>query len=170
MTLRSPFAATALALVVLAAPLAAPAAPPDGQTVDGIPCQSMEGSALHIHQHLAIFDHGHPVAIPPDVGRPLAGCYYWLHTHTPDGIIHVESPQMRSFTLGQFFAVWGEPLTPTDVAGARPRPGEHVVVWVDGSRYTGDPRALPLTEHLDVTIDVGPPYRRPAPFTAWGGL
>ena len=48
-------------------------------------------------------------------------------------------------------------------------PGERVVVWVDGNRYTGDPRAIALTQHLDVTIEVGPPYAKPAPFTAWNG-
>jgi hypothetical protein len=165
----------ALSTFVAAATLFAWALPaaadiPTGQTVDGIHCDAMEGSVLHIHQHLAIFDHGKPVAIPPDVGRPLiAGCFYWLHTHTPDGIIHIESPNFQTFTLGNFFAVWGQPLTPTNVAGARPRKGEHVAVWVDGNRYTGSPRAIALTQHLDVTIEVGPPYKRPAPFTAWNG-
>ncbi len=35
------------------------------------------------------------------------GCFYWLHTHTEDGIIHIESPVQRTFTLGHFFAIWG---------------------------------------------------------------
>jgi hypothetical protein len=144
---------------------------PTGQPVHGIRCEAMEGNVLHIHQHLAIFDHGKPVAVPPDVGRPLLGnCFYWLHTHTPDGIIHVESPTFRTFTLGDFFDVWGEPLTRTDVAGAKLRRGEKLTVWVDGVRYTGDPRAIELTQHLDVTIDVGPPAAKPAPYTDWQGL
>lgn len=28
-------------------------------------------------------------------------CFYWLHTHAADGIIHVESPVHRVFTLGK---------------------------------------------------------------------
>jgi hypothetical protein len=143
---------------------------PTGQPVDGIRCEAMEGSVLHIHQHVAILDHGRAVTIPDDVGRPLgAQCFYWLHTHTPDGIIHVESPSFRTFTLGQFFDVWGQPLSRSDVAGAKPRKGERVVVWVDGHRYAGDPRKIELTQHLDVTLEVGPPYTRPAPFTDWHG-
>jgi hypothetical protein len=162
--------ALAAALSLCTLPLAAGAAIPTGQPVDGIRCDRMEGSVLHIHQHLAIFDHGRPVGVPEDVGRPLIGqCFYWLHTHTPDGIIHVESPTFRSYTLGNFFDVWGEPLTRRDVAGAKPRSGERTVVWVDGSRYNGDPRAIQLTQHLDVTIEVGPPYRKPQPFTDWNG-
>lgn len=143
---------------------------PSGAPVDGIRCEAMEGSVLHIHQHVAIRDHGKPVGIPPDVGRPLiAQCLYWIHTHTPDGIIHVESPNFRTYTLGNFFDIWGEPLTATNVAGSKPKKDEHIAVWVDGAPYTGNPRKIDLTQHLDVTIEVGPPYTKPAPFTAWNG-
>ncbi len=164
----------ALVAVACAAALAGPgtagATIPAGQTIDGIRCDQMEGSVLHIHQHLAVLDHGKPIGVPDDVGRPLIGqCFYWLHTHTPDGIIHVESPSFHTFTLGNFFDIWGQPLSRTDVAGAKPRKGERVQVWVDGSRYTGDPRKIELTQHLDVTIEVGPPYAKPAAFTAWNG-
>ncbi len=143
---------------------------PAGQPVDGIRCDQMEGSLMHIHQHLTILDHGKPVTIPDDVGRPVIGqCFYWIHTHTPDGIIHIESPSFKTFTLGNFFDVWGEPLTKTDVAGAHPKKNERIVVWVNGSRYTGDPRGIQLSQHLDATIEVGPPYTRPLPFTQWNG-
>jgi len=160
-----------LSALIAALPPVAERFIPTGQPVHGIRCERMEGTAMHIHQHLAIFDHGKPVPIPEDVGRPLfAGCFYWLHTHTPNGIIHVESPVVRSFSLADFFAIWGQPLSRTDVAGAKLRPGDKMTIWIDGRRYTGNPRSIPLTEHEDITIDVGPPARKPAPFTAWNGL
>ena len=160
-----------VAALLAALPAAqAGAAIPSGQPVDGIRCDAMEGAVLHIHQHVAIRDHGKAVAIPEDIGRPLlASCFYWIHTHTPDGIIHVESPNFRTFTVGNFFDVWGQPLSRRDVAGAKPKKNERVAVWVDGSPYAGDPRTIPLTQHLDVTIEVGPPYTKPAPFTDWNG-
>ena len=162
--------ASLAAVAVLSGGGAARAAVPAGQTVDGIRCDQMEGSVLHIHQHLAIRDHGKPVTVPDDVGRPIvAQCLYWLHTHTPDGIVHIEAPGFHTFTLGNFFDIWGEPLTKTNVAGAKTKNNERVVVWVDGQRYGGDPRKIELTQHLDVTIEVGPPYAKPAPFTAWNG-
>jgi hypothetical protein len=171
--LRSPQFLVAIVLaagVAAAGATAARAAFPTGAPVDGIRCDAMEGAVLHIHQHLAIFDHGKPVTVPEDVGRPLAAqCFYWIHTHTPDGIIHVESPNFRTFTLGNFFDIWGVPLKRNDVAGVRPGAGEHVTVWVDGHREDGDPRAIDLTNHLDVTLEVGPPYSKPPPFTAWNG-
>ncbi len=143
---------------------------PSGERVDGIPCQAMEGSVMHIHSHLSVFDHGKPVGVPEDVGRPLAAqCFYWLHTHTPDGIIHIESPQFRTFTLGQFFDIWSQPLTRRNVAGARPLPGESVKAYVDGEPFAGDLRRIELTQHLDIVILVGPPYHRPPPFTQWNG-
>jgi hypothetical protein len=147
------------------------AAVPTGATVDGVQCDPAEGVAFHIHAHLTILDHGKPLGIPEDVGRPLAGqCFYWLHTHTPDGIIHIESPLARAFTLGQFFDIWGQPLGAHDVAGAKTLAGERVDVYVDGRRYSGDPRTIELAQHLDVAILVGPPYAKPPPFTQWNNL
>ena len=158
-----------LALLVLGAPARAQGVP-QGAPVDGIPCDTAEGSLLHFHPHVAISDHGKPVVIPEDVGRPLgAPCLYWIHTHTPDGIVHIESPRYRTFKLGEFFDIWARPLTRTDVAGAKVRKGEKVMIWVAGRLYTGDPRKIDLAQHLDIDIAVGPPYKRPAAFTAWNG-
>jgi hypothetical protein len=158
------------AAAVLSCAGAARAAVPAGQPVDGIKCEQVEGSVLHIHQHLAILDHGKPVPIPDDVGRPLiAQCLYWIHTHTSDGILHIEAPSFTIYTLGNFFDIWGRPLTKTDVAGAKPKKNERIVVWTNGRQYAGDPRKIELVQHLDVTIEVGPPYTKPAPFTAWNG-
>jgi hypothetical protein len=159
-------AALALALGAAFGPAAAGADEAQGQPVDGVRCDQMEGSVFHIHQHVAIFDHGRPVGIASDVGRPLtANCLYWLHTHTSDGIIHVESPVFRTFTLGQFFDIWGEPLSASAAASAR----GPLRVYVDGSAYRGDPRKIELDQHADIVIEVGPPYRKPVPFTDWKG-
>ncbi|MGH7707652.1 MAG: hypothetical protein ACREM8_01970 [Vulcanimicrobiaceae bacterium] len=154
------------AILAAATPRVANAAAP---TIDGIRCDAAEGAVFHIHQHLAIFDHGKPVAIPGDIGRPLLGdCFYWIHTHTPDGLIHVESPVYRTFTLGNFFDVWGEPLTSTAVGPARIKPGQ-LRVFVDGRPYRGDPRVIPLAQHTVIGIEAGPPYHAPAAFTDWQG-
>jgi hypothetical protein len=145
------------------------AAAPTGETIDGISCDQAEGAVFHIHQHLAIFDHGRAVGIPDDVGRPIVGqCLYWLHTHTADGIIHVESPAYRSFTLGQFFDIWGEALSANVAASAHAKPGT-MRVYVDGRPYRGDPRKIELAQHTDITIEAGPPYHVPVAFTNWQG-
>ena len=38
---------------------------------------------------------------------------YPLYTNDRSGLIHVESRVVRSYTLGDFFEVWGQPLGPT---------------------------------------------------------
>jgi hypothetical protein len=139
-------------------------------SIDSIPCQGMEGTAMHIHPHLAIIDRGNPVTIPADVGRPKTGeCLYWLHTHTADGILHVESPTVRKFTLRNFFDVWGQPLSATQAATAVAPKGSTLKVWVDGKPYTKDPGAIELLDHRDIVIEAGPPFPPPPKFTAWGG-
>ena len=167
---RFPHAALVLAAALCVSSGAAYGAMPSGQTVNGIRCDPGEQVAFHIHQHLAIWDRGRPVQIPPDVGRPIvANCFYWLHTHTPDGIIHVESPTFRSYTLGDFFAVWGEPLSRQQVATAKVTPGASMRVWVNGRGYSGDPEKIDLAQHTDITIEVGPPWKPVTPFTNWQG-
>jgi hypothetical protein len=142
-----------------------------GQTINGISCDAQEGARIHIHQHLVILDHGTPVTVPQYIGIPeAANCIYWLHTNTPDGIIHVEAPKDRSFALGDFFAVWGQPLDRSHVASAVTRKGEHEQIWVNGTLYKGDPAKIPLTAHADIVIEVGPPFKKPVPFRNWGLL
>ena len=139
--------------------------------IAGISCDRMEGQRLHIHQHLVIFDHGNEVPIPANVGqRPAASCLYWVHTHTPDGIIHIEAPRDRTFTLGDFFQIWGQPLSRTEAASAHARKRSALRVWVNGKRYTANPAAIKLDAHTDIVIEAGPPFPKPPSFTSWNGL
>ena len=145
------------------------AAMPSGQTIDGISCDQAEGAVFHIHQHVAIRIRGRAIEIPSDIGRPIVSpCLYWIHTHTPNGLVHVEAPKFRTFTLGNLFDIWGEPLGATSVASARIKRGD-LHVFVDGKIYRGDPRKIQLAQHTDITIEAGPPYAKPVPFTDWQG-
>ena len=100
-------------------------------------------------------------------GRRGNQCLYWLHTHTPDGVIHIESPANRTFTLGDFFAIWGQPLSTTRAASAFAKAGSKLKVWVDGKPYAGDPAKIPLVAHADIVIEAGPPFPTPPKFTDW---
>jgi len=173
-TIRTFAPPTALALALVAGvallpALSAAADAPAPAPVDGIRCDQMEGAVFHIHQHLAIFDHGKAVLVPSDIGRPVAaGCLYWLHTHTNDGIIHVESPAFKTFTLGQLFDIWGQPLTATNVAGVKVPKGQ-IRVYVNGAQYKGDPRKIELAQHTDIAIEAGSPFHDPQAFSDWQG-
>ncbi|HEX4682802.1 MAG TPA: hypothetical protein VH277_08850 [Gemmatimonadaceae bacterium] len=143
----------------------------NGQPVNGISCDAMEGQRLHIHQHLLILDRGKEVHIPENVGQPAGlRCLYWLHTHTPDGIIHIEAPKDRSFTLGDFFRIWGQPLSRSNAASAHAKRGQRLRVWVNGKPFAADPNTIKLSAHTDIVIEAGPPFPKPPQFTQWGSL
>ena len=78
----------------------------------GLPALSEEGQVMHIHEHLDVRVDGRAVAVPATIGFGIdvdqkVKFISPLHTHDTDGIIHVESPARRVFTLGDFFDVWG---------------------------------------------------------------
>jgi hypothetical protein len=152
-----------------------------GQAVDGISCDTAEQVVYHIHAHLAVDTNGRPRIIPEGIGIVpptqivqtsvgpfvVAGkCFYWLHSHTPDGIIHVESPSQRVYTLGNYFDIWNQPLSATQVGPAHGT----VTAYVGGQRFTGDPRSIPLNAHTLIQLDVGNTSPGPLPFTFPAGL
>ena len=123
-----------------------------GATADGVQCVATEQSGTHIHTHLTVYVNGALRPIPANIGiDQTKECLYWLHVHVQDGVIHIEAPANTSFTLGQFFAVWHQPLTRTDIAGST---GTQTVV-VNGKPYTGDPADIPLRSREDIQISVG---------------
>jgi hypothetical protein len=155
------------------APLAPASTTTAGAPVAGIRCAPTESVAYHIHAHLLVYVGGLPRALPGGIGivgavatptprgpfYQATGCYYWLHTHTSDGVIHIESPTKRIYTLGDFFAEWRQPLDAHRVAGA----AGPVTAIVNGSPWTRTPRAIPLLPHEDIQLAVGdpvPPFQR----------
>ncbi|MGN6796278.1 MAG: hypothetical protein ACTHJW_28145 [Streptosporangiaceae bacterium] len=163
-----------------APPLAGRAAAATGSPVNGIRCQTQEQLVFHIHSHLTIFINGAQRQIPAGIGIPgsqpqqtsqgqvAAGgsCLYWLHTHAPDGIIHVESPIHRTYTLGDFFDEWGQPLGPSQLGPVR----GHVVAIYNGKVYRGNPRNIPLNAHAQIQLQVGKPLIAPVTITFPNGL
>lgn len=145
-----------------------------GRPVDGIQCGSMEYSTLHIHSHLAIFNNGKQMQVPQFVGfapNLAGGCLYWIHTHDPSGIIHIEAPDINPpqggpYTLGMFFDIWGQPLSSNDVAGLT----GPVTAFVNGMKYDGDPKTIPLAAHQQIVLEVGTPVVPPPNYALPEGL
>lgn len=141
-----------------------------GTRVDGIQCSLLEQLAYHAYAHLQVYVDGSSWALPGGIGmvdpsvqaskRGLSfsstTCVYWLHTRAADGVIQIESPTPRRFTLGNFFAIWNQPLNRHRVAGVSGR----VTAIVNGKRWTESPRKIPLTEHEQIELAVGTPVPR----------
>ncbi len=138
-----------------------------------IPCDQLEHTQVHYHALLQIFNQGQAVAIPTNLGR-TASCYYWLHMHTGEpGIIHVESPADRAFTLGDFFQVWGawagspQPLDSSHVSSIALSGTERLLVYVDRGdgagtlAFPGDPKAIELSPLEIITLEIAPPMVSP---------
>jgi hypothetical protein len=160
--------------------LAPPASPLPNTSVDGITCGATEQLAFHVHSRLTVFVNGQQEKVPAGVGiyHPQSeqtqrgpfvasgACFSWLHTHASDGIIHIESPIQRSFTLGNFFDVWAQPLSKTQVGPAR----GHVTAFLNGKVWTGNPRSIPLGSHQQIQLVVGKPIIGPEKISNWQGL
>jgi hypothetical protein len=134
-----------------------------GQPVANIRCDSSEQLQVHYHAHIDLIADGAPVSIPAQTGI-LGSCFYWMHTHTTTGIIHIEAPKdsaTRQFTVGDFFAVWRQPMNRKQVATFPIDKTHQVKVWVDGKPYTGDPAKAVLRSHTQVVIEVGPNFVDP---------
>lgn len=152
--------------------LASPDTTAAGTPVDGITCRTAADQVVRYHIHILVdvYVDGRRVRIPAGVGIPPprtvehfpggvfldngpSGCLYWLHVHANDGVIHVESPFKATFTLGQFFDVWHQPLGPSQVGPER----NPVTAFENGKRFIGNPRNIPLLPHAVIQLDVGRP-------------
>jgi hypothetical protein len=131
---------------------AAPATTSNGAPViDGIRCQP-EHLESHYHAHLALLRDGKHVKVPALIGIDLQHqCLYWLHTHDATGIMHIESPDTRTYTLGNFFDVWGRPLSKTQADTLHGK----LKVFIGNRPYSGDPRNIVLKPHELITIEQG---------------
>jgi hypothetical protein len=143
---------------------------PDRLDPLGLNPLSAEGTVVHTHQHLDIFVNGKHTTVPAGIGIFDGQFITELHTHPGEsGVIHVESETKRSYTLGQFFGVWGVRFTPTCIGGyCKARTPWRM--YLDGKRYRGDPTTLVLKAHEEIAIVIGkPPKKIPSTYN-WTGL
>src|SRR4051812_47455879 len=117
--------------------------------------------------HLELFADRRVVLIPPGIGiappRVREGAYvsggrcsYPVRTREPTGVVG-GGEEGRTRTLGDLFAVWGQPLGRSGMAGFR----GPVKAFRGGRRWNADPRAIPLTPHAQIVLEVGghvPPH------------
>lgn len=114
--------------------------------------------------HLELFGRKRVVIVPAGIGvrDPVlslgnvtrARCRARIWTVDPTGVVWLDRGGER---LGSVFAVWGEPLGPTRLAGFR----GPVSVFVNGAHRRGDPRRLVLHDGDEIVLEVGgfvPPH------------
>jgi hypothetical protein len=129
------------------------------------PLSSSESLAFHIHQELEIYIDGKKVSVPQGIGIDQASQRLAvLHTHEPDGVIHVESPKVSHiYTLGDFFGVWGLRLTKDCIGGLCATGDASLHAYVNGQPVSGDPALIRLQEHQVIVVAYGTQQQVPNP-------
>ncbi|MGH2485135.1 MAG: hypothetical protein ACRDHE_03885 [Ktedonobacterales bacterium] len=162
--------------------------PATGQPVDSLPC-GQETVQVHYHEYIEVYANGKQVNLPSGIGivspsgDPNGGytsngstvCFYPLHVHPNDqNVVHIESPANVQYYLGQFFDIFGQPLSATKVAGYTADASHKLVfetIPENGTPivYTGDPTKLPFdqTGHETIVILYNSPNVHPKAFTNW---
>ncbi|HEY7208055.1 MAG TPA: hypothetical protein VH416_07420 [Gaiellaceae bacterium] len=171
-----------------AAPWPAPPNPMKLTRRAGLTPERYEHLRYHVHSHLDVFVNGKRVVIPAGIGiaihdpavhhgaipdgstaygginPPCAqACISPLHTHADLGLLHTESSTSRPNNLGEFFTEWNVRLDRRCVGGyCKP---DSILVYVNGKRYSDDPREILLANHTEIAIVIGtPPKKIPSKF------
>jgi hypothetical protein len=130
--------------------------PAQAAAISGVECFRTEQLVHHIHSHLDVFVDGEERQIPGNVGRLSSpSCLYWLHTHSTDGVVHIEAPQTREFTLGQFLDIWEQT---SDSAGFFDTVADmNATAYVDGDQVEGNYRGVKLESLNQIALVYGEP-------------
>jgi hypothetical protein len=140
-------------------------------TIDGIQCNNVEQLIFHNHVHLDIFLNGQPYTIPSQIGIIPGKCFYWLHTHEDSGVVHIESPLARNYTLGQFFDIWKNTVSgnyPTFSSNTANDQTNATTIYVNGNKVNAgkDFKNINLNEHDEIAVAIGkPPNNIPSKYT-----
>lgn len=149
----------------------------EARAVAGLRCSDEEPDRFGVH--LEVFANEIDMVIPAGIGvaPPVerdgayvrgGRCFYPARTMEPTGVIEVE--EGRRLTLGQFFDLWGQPLSRKRLVGFRAKKGRTVTAFVNGRRWRGDPRAIPLDRHAAIALQVGGHFPAPARYVFPPGL
>jgi hypothetical protein len=151
------------------APAPLSAAVSRAEPVGGLRCTR---AAASYGVHLELYAHRLVVRVPSGIGVAppqrrrgvyvLGGrCLYPLHTTEPTGVVVVARGRVPS--LGELFAIWGQPLSGHALGSFRGA----VSAYLGGHRWTGPPATIPLRRHAEIVLEIEgavlphPAYRFP---------
>jgi hypothetical protein len=164
----------------------APKDPMEKTRLAGLVPEVNEHLQYHVHSHLDVFVDGRHMEVPAGIGIDTTdpkvqqgqlqdGSYAYggitkcpkvcispLHTHAHLGVLHTETSKRTPNRLGQFFTEWGVRLD-SKCVGSYCTAETPIRFYVNGKRYTGDPRRILLMDKSEIAVVIGkPPARIPA--------
>jgi hypothetical protein len=95
--------------------------------------------------HLELFARNRVIIVPAGIDHRC------MRTRWPVGIVEVRGRH----TLGDFFRVWGQPLSPTRLVGFHTSRARPVRAYVGGKRWRAPLRRIPLKRHANIVVELG---------------
>ena len=111
----------------------------------------------HTHSLVHIYNDGLLVEIPDNIGFDERNkVYASVHTHDPNGIVHMESSKPHKFTLGDFFTIWGVRFGDRTLGSLENDGEQQVHVYVNGKRIKNAPDYV-MRDLDNIAIGYGTP-------------
>jgi len=128
--------------------------PAQVMAISGVECHRAEQTNYHVHSHIDVFVDGQKKEVPTNIGiLSSPSCFFWLHTHSSDGVIHVEAPQTMEFTLGQFLDIWNQTRDSSGLFNSVS--GKNVTAYVNGDQFQGNYRDIQLESRKQIVLAYG---------------
>lgn len=123
--------------------------------VERLGCPPPGDESYHAHALLSVFVDGKAVTVPQNIGiSPRAAGHSSLHTHTPDGVIHMEADDPFPYKLSDVFAVWGVKFGEGQLGGMTAADGKVLEVYENGE-LADDPASVVLDEGDNIVVGFG---------------
>jgi hypothetical protein len=97
--------------------------------------------SYHAHALLSVFRNDEQVEVPANIGFDISGGHSSLHTHTSDGVIHMEADDPYPYELDQVFAAWGVAFDENRLGGDVADTDNRVFIYVNGEQVN-DPSVV----------------------------
>jgi hypothetical protein len=122
------------------------------ERVAGLGFPPVGDESYHAHALLTVYRDGQQVPVPADLGYDERGAHSSLHTHTPDGVIHMEADDPYPYTLAHVMTTWGVKFDATTLGGDTAQGDKKVHVYVNGEPAGPD---APLKDGDNVVVAYG---------------
>ena len=122
------------------------------ERVVGLGFPPVGDESYHAHALLTVYVDGQQVPVPADLGYDQRGAHSSLHTHTPDGVIHMEADDPYPYTLAHVMTTWGVKFDATTLGGDTAAGDAKVHVYVNGEPAGPD---APLKDGDNVVVAYG---------------
>ena len=125
--------------------------------------------SYHAHALLTVYRNGEQVPVPADLGFNQSGAHGSLHTHTPDGVIHMEADDPYPYELAHVMAVWGVAFDRNRLGGDVAAGDKAVHVYVNGKPAPDGPVVLKDKDNVVVAYGTADSFPNLPPADALAG-